>query len=91
MVKPLSRIGSYVNRTAGEEAYQAFVPPRLPPDPSVDLVPMYGALDKASRALGSIDALNSLVPDVSQFLFMYVRKEALLSSQIEGTQSSLVV
>jgi len=53
------------------------------------MVRLYKPLDKAMRAMGELDALAKLLPDISLFLYMYVRKEALLSSQIEGTQSSL--
>ena len=50
---------------------------------------LYPLLDKASTALGRLDGMSMVLPDPSLFLYMYVRKEAVLSSQIEGTQSSL--
>ena len=84
-----SRLGSYVARSATGETYRAFVPPPLPPKPPLDMSRLYRPLDQAMKALGGIDALATLLPDVSLFLYMYVRKEALVSSQIEGTQSSL--
>jgi len=65
------------------------VPPPLPPNPPVDLGPFYGQIEAANRALGHLDGVTSILPDTPLFLYMYVRKEALLSSQIEGTQSSL--
>ena len=49
----------------------------------------YGPLERANRALGRLDGIASILPDTPLFLYMYIRKEALLSSQIEGTQSSL--
>lgn len=84
-----SRLGTYLTVTAGGEPYRAFVPPPLPPVPSVELGPLFAKLDRASQALGRLDGLTTLLPDTSLFLYLYVRKEALLSSQIEGTQSSL--
>lgn len=74
---------------AGEEV-RAYVPPRLPIDPPIELTGQrLGALEAANRALGRPDGIDTLLPDTTLFLHMYVRKEALLSSQIEGTRSSL--
>ena len=84
-----SRMGTYVTRSVTGESYKAFVPAALPPDPPVNMDRLYKPLDDAMKALGGIDALAKLLPDISLFLYMYVRKEALVSSQIEGTQSSL--
>lgn len=84
-----TRLGSYVSRSVAGEAYQSYIPAPLPPMPSIDMDRLYKSLDQAMKALGGIDALAKLLPDVSLFLYMYVRKEALMSSQIEGTQSSL--
>lgn len=75
--------------SVGGETFRAYVPPPLPPDPPLDLAPLYGKLEAADRALGRLDGVTSILPDTPLFLYMYVRKEALLSSQIEGTQSSL--
>jgi Fic family protein len=61
----------------------------LPPDPPVELRTMQRPLEQANQALGRLDGVASILPDTPLFLSMYVRKEALLSSQIEGTQSSL--
>ena len=84
------RIGQYVKSSAvGGEAYQAYVPAPLPPDPPLKMEELYLSLDQASVALGRLDGIRLLLPDPSLFLYMYVRKEAVLSSQIEGTQSSL--
>jgi Fic family protein len=61
----------------------------LPPVPPLRLTGQhYDLLEKANRALGRLDGMTLLLPDTSLFLYFYVRKEALLSSQIEGTQSS---
>jgi Fic family protein len=82
--------GKYVTiSTAGEKA-QAFVPAPLPPRPSIDWTPeLRHKFDQALLALGRLDSVSTLLPDTSLFLYMYVRKEAVLSSMIEGTQSSL--
>ena len=85
-----TRIGQYIRSSAAAgESFNAYVPPALPPDPPIDLRPLYGLLDKANAALGRLDGLSLVLPDASLLLYMYVRKEAVLSSQIEGTQSSL--
>lgn len=77
-----------VTTTSGEQV-QALVPPALPPEPPIDLARLATALDTANRAIGRLDGVASVLPGTPLFLYMYVRKEALLSSQIEGTQSSL--
>ena len=75
--------------TTGEKA-TAFVPHPLPPEPILAIDGELGALlDAASTALGRLDGVSLLLPDPGLFLYSYVRKEAVLSSQIEGTQSSL--
>ncbi|TAN78457.1 MAG: Fic family protein [Magnetospirillum sp.] len=84
-----NRLGTHVVVTTGGESYRAFVPPPLPPIPPIELGPLYPLLDRATQSLGRLDGLTTLLPDTSLFLYLYVRKEALLSSQIEGTQSSL--
>jgi Fic family protein len=74
----------------GKEPVQAFLPRALPPNPPLDFDPtIREALDRALLALGRLDSISSLLPDTDLFLYSYVRKEAVLSSQIEGTQSSL--
>ena len=82
--------GRYVAiSTVGEKA-QAFVPAPLPPRPPIDWTPeLRSKFDQALLALGRLDSVSTLLPDTSLFLYMYVRKEAVLSSMIEGTQSSL--
>jgi len=75
--------------TVGEKV-QAFVPASLPPRPPIDWTPeLRSKFDQALLALGRLDSVSTLLPDTSLFLYMYVRKEAVLSSMIEGTQSSL--
>lgn len=83
------RLGQTIATTVLGETVRAFVPSPLPPDPPIDLSVFYGALDRANQALGRLDGLSTLLPNTNLFLYFYVRKEALLSSQIEGTQSSL--
>ena len=75
---------------SGPEGYSAFVPAPLPPDPPIRIDPRtQDLLDEANQALGRLDGVTLLLSDPGQFLYSYVRKEAVLSSQIEGTQSSL--
>ena len=73
----------------GSESVRAFVPPPLPPIPPIQLDRLQSLLEQANQALGRLDGLASILPDLSLFIYTYVRKEAVLSSQIEGTQSSL--
>jgi cell filamentation protein, protein adenylyltransferase len=88
-MKASSRAGRLIQQQAGAEGYAAFIPAPLPPDPPLDLsAGLGGLLERASGSLGRLDGLSrSLDPD--RLLYMYVRKEAVLSSQIEGTQSTL--
>lgn len=89
MTETASRSGSYVKCTVAGESYQAYVPPPLPPGPPLDSTRFYDLLAKASQALGRLDTVTDILPDARLLLYFYVRKEAVLSSQIEGTQSSL--
>jgi cell filamentation protein, protein adenylyltransferase len=87
MTPASTRAGRYVSQLRG---YRAFIPAPLPPDPPLRIDPeMQGYLSRADRALGRLDGSVQTLPDPDLFVFMYVRKEAVLSSQIEGTQSSL--
>ncbi len=88
LAKPSRRLGTYVLKSAGEEQFRAYVPSPLPPEPPLALQPLFPLLEEASQALGRLDGLASVLPDPSLFIYLYVRKEAVLSSQIEGTQSS---
>lgn len=81
--------GQFITTTVGGEHVRAFVPAPLPPKPPLDLKPLYGLIEEANRTLGKLEGITSILPDTPLFLYMYIRKEALLSSQIEGTQSSL--
>src|SRR5215471_6578953 len=83
------RLGRYIVKKSGDESFRAFVPPPLPPKPPVKLDLLQRLLEEANQALGRLDGLTSILPDPSLFIYLYVRKEAVLSSQIEGTQSSL--
>jgi Fic family protein len=82
--------GRYVTISTVDEKAQAFVPAPLPPRPAIDWTPeLRSKFDQALLALGRLDSVSTLLPATSLFLYMYVRKEAVLSSMIEGTQSSL--
>ncbi|MDX9971611.1 MAG: Fic family protein [FCB group bacterium] len=82
--------GNYVTVSVMGEPAQAFVPSPLPPCPPIDWTPkLRSKFDQALLALGRLDSVSTLLPDTSLFIYMYVRKEAVLSSMIEGTQSSL--
>ncbi len=81
--------GSYIASTVGGESYRAFLPTPLPPQPPLAFDgELLEWLEKANRAIGRLDGISDVLPDTHLFLYQYVRKEALLSSQIEGTQSS---
>lgn len=83
------RIGQTVKSSTAGEAYFAYIPKPLPPKPALQLEPIYPLLDQANIAIGRLDGIGNILPDQELFLYMYIRKEAVLSSQIEGTQSSL--
>lgn len=90
---PNQRIsGRYITNTISPEPFKSFIPNPLPPDPPLNLSgEHYTLLDKAMLALGRLDGLTWQLPRdvVSLYTYFYIRKEAVLSSQIEGTQSSL--
>lgn len=82
------RAGQYVEQLEG---YKAFIPNPLPPIPEIIMdQEMWNLLSQADRALGRLDGATDALPNPDLFVFMYVRKEAVLSSQIEGTQASLI-
>ena len=84
------RVGEYFETTAGGEVVHAFVPAPLPPQPEIAMDgELLKALASASAALGRLDGVSHIFPDKMLLIYSYVRKEAVLSSQIEGTQSSL--
>ena len=85
-----SSTGAYELTAVGGETVRAFIPLPLPPQPALDLSgPLQPLMERALLALGRLDSVSVLLPDTDLFLYSYVRKEAVLSSQIEGTQSSL--
>jgi Fic family protein len=82
--------GRYEANAVGGERMQAFIPSPLPPYPPLDLTgALQQQLERAHLALGRLDAISVLLPDTELFIYAYVRKEAVLSSLIEGTESSL--
>ncbi len=82
------RAGRYIQQPTG---YQAFIPASIPPEPALRFDPeLVTAISKAELALGRLDGAAQILPNPDLFVLMYVRKEAVLSSQIEGTQASLV-
>lgn len=85
-----NRAGCYITNLSGEMAYQSFRPNPLPPEPPIEMSnEMIAKLVDANRKLATLDGLSSRIPNMDLFVSMYVRKEALLSSQIEGTQCTL--
>ena len=83
-----SPTGRYIESSTGEETVRAFVPNPLPPELTID-ADLREKLDQALLSLGRLSASSVFLPDSNLLLYLYVRKEAVLSSQIEGTQSSL--
>ena len=83
--------GHYVTGSLAGTRYQAFIPDPLPPEPPLDFAAgdLVARKERADQALGRLDGITLMLPDPELFLYQFVRKEALLSSQIEGTQSSL--
>lgn len=85
-----NRAGHLITNLSGEMAYKSFVPTPLPPKPSIELTEdMISLLIKANSQLAVLESIATRIPNVELFISMYVRKEALMSSQIEGTQATL--
>ena len=85
-----NRAGELKRNLSGEAAYDSFVPAPLPPEPPIGMdAEMVGLLVRANRQVAELDGISSRIPDMPLFVSMYVRKEALMSSQIEGTQATL--
>ncbi|NCB41043.1 MAG: Fic family protein [Clostridia bacterium] len=85
-----NRSGEYRINLTGELQYKSFLPKQLPPHPPIALdEETIRLLSKANRSIGILEGVSMQVPNIELFVFMYVRKEALLSSQIEGTQATL--
>jgi Fic family protein len=82
------RVGKYIRQGLVGSHYQSYVPRPLPPEPALDMEQLYPYLERAIGAVGELNGVAKSIPNASLFMYMYVRKEALLSSQIEGTQSS---
>jgi Fic family protein len=86
----MNRAGEYVTNLSGEAMYKSFKPSPLPPTPDINVdTEMLKKLVEANRALAKLVTTANLIPNVDLFISMYVRKEALISSQIEGTQCTL--
>ena len=83
------RIGQFIEKSEGGESYKCYIPPALPPRPPLSLQPLYPLLEKATAGIGALNGINSNLPSIDLFLKSFGKKEAVLSSQIEGTQSSL--
>ncbi len=85
-----NRAGKWRQIKTGDETYKVFIPSPLPPRPPIQFDDkLQGLLERANRALGRLEGVVTLLPSPDLFIYAYVRKEAVLSSQIEGTQSSL--
>jgi len=84
----MNKAGEYVTNLSGEAEYKSFRPTPLPVEINMD-AEMISLLMDATKALATLDTLSSYIPNMNLFVSMYVRKEALLSSQIEGTQATL--
>ena len=86
----MNRAGTYKKNLSGEMAYNSFVPAVLPPNPQIELSDeIVEILVKANRQIALLEGISSRIPNIDLFISMYVRKEALMSSQIEGTQATL--
>ena len=85
-----NRAGTFVSNLSGEMAYESFRPAPLPPNPPIEVSgELLTKLIDANKKIATIEGLSSRIPNMELFISMYVRKEALLSSQIEGTQCTL--
>jgi Fic family protein len=84
-----TKAGHFEATLFAEESVRAFVPAPMPPAPPIDFSGLHRPLELATIALGSLDAVTQHLPDPELFIYSYVRREAQLSSEIEGTQSSL--
>ncbi len=85
-----NRAGTFVSNLSGEMMYKSFRPSPMPPNPTIELSgELLTKLIDANKKIATLEALSSRIPNMGLFVSMYVRKEALLSSQIEGTQCTL--
>lgn len=86
----MNRAGTYKKNLSGKMAFNSFVPAVLPPNPPIELNnEIVEILVKANRQITLLEGISSRIPNIDLFISMYVRKEALMSSQIEGTQATL--
>ena len=85
----IKRVGHFIKKSESGETYECYIPKLLPPHPPIQIEKFYNLLDKASVSLGELNGIKTNLLNASLFLHMFTRKEAVLSSQIEGTQSSL--
>ncbi len=87
----INRAGKYRKVLSGDAAYEAFIPNFLPPNPPIKIDDtLQTLLSNADRALGGLNVITELLPDSNYFVLSYLRKEAALSSQIEGTQATFI-
>lgn len=85
-----NRAGCFINNLSGEMAYKSFKPSFLPPNPSIEIdADILSKLIEANKNIALLEGLSSRIPNIDLFVSMYVRKEALMSSQIEGIQCTL--
>lgn len=86
----MNRSGQFVNNLTGDLQYKSFEPRPLPSEPSIEYdSELISLLASSNRYLGMLEGKSNQIPDIDLFVAMYIRKEALLSSQIEGTQATL--
>lgn len=84
------RAGHFVNQLSGDLAYKSFIPKPLPPEPGIQFdTELMNLLSQSDQAIGRLDGVIKNIPNPDLFVLMYIKKEAVLSSQIEGTQASL--
>ena len=83
------KTGRFEKQSSGTESFSSYIPLALPPNPSLQINELLDVYEKANQELGRLDTVVESLPHPDHFLYMYVRKEAVLSSQIEGAQSSL--
>lgn len=84
------RAGRYVTNLSGDSQYKSFKPSPLPPNPEIKIdFEMMNLVSESNRVVGILEGRSTSIPNVDLFVAMYIRKEALLSSQIEGTQATL--
>ena len=81
------RIGIYITQKISGESYKAYVPSKLPPEPPIELTVLYPYLEKATLALAELNSIHKTIPNTALFIYMYVRKEALLSSRLKARRA----